>query len=244
MSKYTTGEMAKLCGVSVRTVQYYDDRGILSPSELSEGGRRLYSETDLKKMKIVCFLRSIDLPIHSIGEIMKEEHPEHIISLLLERQRVSLTQELADRQEKLAKLEELQEALKSMDHISVESIGDVAYLMENKKKLRKMRVKILTVGILAECIEIGTALYWWQTGIWLPFAIGMMVVVACGVWISAYHYQSTMYICPECHTVFRPTFQQDFWAPHTPTTRKLTCPSCRRRGYCVETYGKEERQDG
>ena len=36
MSKYTTGEIAKLCGVSVRTVQYYDERGILIPSELSE----------------------------------------------------------------------------------------------------------------------------------------------------------------------------------------------------------------
>ena len=44
MSKYTTGEIAKLCGVSVRTVQYYDTRGILAPSELTEGGRRLYSE--------------------------------------------------------------------------------------------------------------------------------------------------------------------------------------------------------
>ncbi len=47
MSRYTTGEIAKLCGVSVRTVQYYDSRNILSPSELSEGGRRLYSEADL-----------------------------------------------------------------------------------------------------------------------------------------------------------------------------------------------------
>ena len=56
MSKYTTGEIAKLCGVSVRTVQYYDERGILIPSELSEGGRRLYSEDDYKKLKIICFL--------------------------------------------------------------------------------------------------------------------------------------------------------------------------------------------
>lgn len=49
MSKYTTGEIAKLCGVSVRTVQYYDTRNILTPSELTEGGRRLYSEEDLKR---------------------------------------------------------------------------------------------------------------------------------------------------------------------------------------------------
>ena len=50
MSKYTTGELAKRCGVTVRTVQYYDTRGILVPSELSEGGRRLYSEEDLKRI--------------------------------------------------------------------------------------------------------------------------------------------------------------------------------------------------
>ena len=63
MSKYSTGELAKLCGVTVRTVQYYDTRGILIPSELSEGGRRLYSEDDLRRMKIICFLRGLDLTI-------------------------------------------------------------------------------------------------------------------------------------------------------------------------------------
>ena len=57
MSKYTTRELAKLCSVTVRTVQYYDTRGILIPSELSEGGRRLYSDDDLRRMKIICFLR-------------------------------------------------------------------------------------------------------------------------------------------------------------------------------------------
>ncbi len=60
MPKYTTGELAKLCDVSVRTVQYYDTRGILAPSELSEGGRRLYSEDDLKRMRIICYLREMD----------------------------------------------------------------------------------------------------------------------------------------------------------------------------------------
>ena len=50
MSQYTTGEMAKACGVTVRTVQEYDTRGILTPSALSEGGRRLYDDGDLQKL--------------------------------------------------------------------------------------------------------------------------------------------------------------------------------------------------
>ena len=80
MSKYTTGEIARLCEVSVRTVQYYDTRGILIPSELSEGGRRIYNDEDLKKMKAICFLRELDLPINSIKELLSEEHPETVIS--------------------------------------------------------------------------------------------------------------------------------------------------------------------
>ena len=52
--------MAKLCGITVRTVQYYDTRGILIPSAFSEGGRRLYSEEDLKRLKVICFLRELD----------------------------------------------------------------------------------------------------------------------------------------------------------------------------------------
>ena len=50
MAQYTTGELAKECGITVRTVQFYDQRGILVPSALTEGGRRLYSEEDLKKL--------------------------------------------------------------------------------------------------------------------------------------------------------------------------------------------------
>ena len=87
MSKYTTGEIAKLCEVTVRTVQYYDTRGILVPSELTEGGRRLYNDEDLRKMKIICFLRELDLPINSIAELLKEEDPGSVISLLLEQQK-------------------------------------------------------------------------------------------------------------------------------------------------------------
>ena len=48
MSDYTTGELARLCGITVRTVQFYDARGLLHPSYLSECGRRLYSEGDLR----------------------------------------------------------------------------------------------------------------------------------------------------------------------------------------------------
>lgn len=55
MAYYTTGEIAKAAKVTVRTVQYYDRQGLLHPSALSEGGRRLYEEKDLTLLKLICF---------------------------------------------------------------------------------------------------------------------------------------------------------------------------------------------
>ena len=236
MSKYTTGELAKLCGVTVRTVQYYDSRKILMPSELSEGGRRLYSEEDVKRMKVICFLRELNLPINSIKELLSEEHPEEVISLLLEEQEKTLRKEVEERQEQLEKLGVLKQSIKKIEHFSVESIGDIAYIMENKKKLRKIRSFILAVGVIMDIIEIGTIILWIRTGVWIPFAVGMGIVVLLGIFISYFYFNNVAYICPKCHTVFRPTFREALWARHTPNTRKLSCTACGYHGFCVETY--------
>ena len=134
MSKYTTGELAKLCGVSVRTVQYYDNRGVLIPSQLSEGGRRLYSEADLSKMKRICFLRDLDIPLDSIAKLMKEENSDEVVELILSEQERVLSDELEDKRQKLERLRELKDGLKRCDGNSVDNIGYVAKTMENKKK--------------------------------------------------------------------------------------------------------------
>ncbi len=241
MSKYTTGEIAKLCGVSVRTVQYYDSRNILTPSKLSEGGRRLYSEEDAERLKIICFLRELDLPINSIGALLSEAHPEKVISILLEEQEKALNKEVEEKKAKLYKLSELKKGLKQVEHFSVESIGDIAYVMENKKKLRRVHGIMLIAGGCMDVIEVGTAVLWMKTGNWLPFAIGICLAVAMAVWVSVFYFKRTAYICPQCHTVFKPTFKQAFFARHTPVARKLTCTDCGYDGFCVEVYGKAKK---
>lgn len=235
MSKYTTGEMAKLCDVSVRTVQYYDSRNILVPSELSEGGRRLYSEDDLRKLKIICFLRSVDVPINSIAELFEEKNPEKIIAILLEQKKKELSDEVNERQQKLRLLEQMERELKVLESFSIESINDIAHIMKNTKKLRRVRMIILCVGLVMDLIEWATLILWITKGIWLPFVVGLPVVLGLGVWITKFYFDRVVYICPECHTVFRPRVKEAFWASHTPTTRKLTCTQCGHKGFCVET---------
>lgn len=241
LSKYTTGEIAKLCGVSVRTVQYYDSRGILVPSELSEGGRRLYSDENLKRMKIICFLRELDLPINSIAQLLAEEHPEDVIGLLLEQQEKTLRGEIGERQEKLDKLEQLQREIKTAKDFSVESIGDIADVISNRKKLRKFHIIMLCVGVPLEISEWVTFFYSLNTGNWWVFILSIAAVIAMTVSLLLCYNRNIRYICPKCHTVFKARFKNMIFAFHTPSARKLTCPECNHKGFCAETYRKENK---
>ncbi len=239
MSIYTTGEIAKLCGVSVRTVQYYDTRNILSPSALSEGGRRLYSEEDLRRMKLICFLRELDLPINTIGQLLKEEHPEDVISLILEEQEKTLRAEISEKQQRVNKLTDLQRQLQAMEHFSLESIEDAAHIMQNKRKLKKVRTVVLATAIPVGIMEWSSIFLWIMQGIWWPFALYTLLAIPYTVWILRYYWKKVSYICPQCHTVFKPKQKEFVFAKHTPTTRKLTCTCCGHKGFCVETSAEE-----
>jgi len=76
MADYSTGELARLCGITVRTVQFYDAKGLLHPADLSEGGRRLYSDSDLRKMRMICALKTIGLTLDAIRGILARKAGE------------------------------------------------------------------------------------------------------------------------------------------------------------------------
>ena len=238
---YTTGEIAKLTGVSVRTVQYYDDRKILIPSELSEGGRRLYTEEDLKRMRIICFLREVGLPINSISALFAEENPESIVSILLEEQEEILRRELAERRSKLELLEGIKRELREIEHFSVETIGDIAHIMKQKSKLSKMRWSMILTGIPVTVLQWTSIVLWCTHGLWWLFVLWACVSIPWGIIVSVYYFRHVAYICPSCHEVFKPRFKEVFWAYHTPRMRRLTCPKCGHRGLCVEVYAEKEK---
>ncbi len=233
---YTTGEIAKLCGVSVRTVQYYDTRGILVPHELSEGGRRLFSDEDLDKMKIICFLRQMGFSIDNIARLFSDETSEEVISILIEQQEKALKEALDEKEKSLEQLTEMKRALKSFDHFSVKSIGDIAHIMKNQKKRKKLLGFMLCIGILMDVIEVGTLIYGINSGNWIPLIVGIPIVIGLGIAISVYYFHHVVYICPACHEIFKPKLAASFWSSHTPNTRRLTCPNCGKKSFCVETY--------
>ncbi len=237
MSQYTTGEMAKLCSVTVRTVQYYDTRGILTPSALSEGGRRLYDDGDLRMLKVICFLREIGLSIDTIGQLLREENPGSVIELLLEQQEKELKEQRGELDAKLEKIAELRKAAAADRHFTVESIGDMAITMTNQKKLRRMYLLFLLLALPVVALQAAGILLWAFRGIRWVFVLWAALAIPFAIFLSRYYYKHVAYVCPECRQVFRPAFKEMFFAAHTPKTRKLTCTSCGHKGFCVETWG-------
>ncbi len=145
---------------------------------------------------------------------------------------------LKDRSDKITSL---RQTLRKVHNFSVDSIADIALIMENKKKLQRLRIIMLILGTIMDIIEIGTLALWIIKGIWLPFIFGLPLIIGLGVFISMLYYKNTVYVCPECHSIFKPHLREMFLARHTPNTRRLHCTSCNYHGFCVETFGKDKK---
>ena len=244
MSTYTTGELAKLCDVSVRTVQFYDTKDLLKPSALTEGGRRLYSEDDLKKLRLICLLKFLGLSLEAVKGILESEHPEKVLMVFLNEQEKQLDSEIDQIKKQKKAIEIVLENLHTTNHVSVESIGDMDKIMNEEKYRKAFLKKMLIFGIPMTLLEDGAAILWIVTGIWWPFAVIMPVALLIGSIIFVKFHDYMSYICPECGTTFQPTAWNLFWARHTPKTRKLKCTSCGYTGWCVERFTRNPDERG
>lgn len=234
MPQYTTGELAKLCGVSVRTVQFYDAKDLLKPSELTEGGRRLYSDDDLNKLRLICMLKALGLALGSIKGLLNSSSPNKALLLLLDEQAKKIDGEIKDKQKQLDSIKVIKENIRNTNRIRVNSISDVEQMMNSKRKLKRTHVTMLVIGLLTDAVEIGTLVLWIAQGIWQPFAIAMPFAILMGILMAKIYYKNTEYICAECNTKFKPTLGKFLFSKHTPKARKLKCPKCGNTGYCVE----------
>lgn len=97
-------EVAKLTGVTVRTLHYYDEIGLLKPSEITAAGYRLYNRTALETLQQILFFRELDFPLNDIKEIMTNPQynrenalKKHRELLLQKRNRLDAFIDLVDR---------------------------------------------------------------------------------------------------------------------------------------------------
>lgn len=123
----TVGEVAAKAGLTVRTVQYYDQQGLLRPSAKGSRNLRLYTEDDLERLyRILCY-KDLGLSIKEIQRRLEEEqHPEDVIQRLQEEIQ-SERDQLLDNVKRYASLKNLESYM--LDN-EINSWQDLSELME------------------------------------------------------------------------------------------------------------------
>lgn len=115
----TVKEVQELTGVSIRTLRYYDEIGLLKPAEVTEAGYRLYDENSLKKLRRIMLFRELEVPLSEIREIVNK--PENDIRRFLETQKAILERK---RNYLNGMIEWVSDMLKGKEKMSFESFQD------------------------------------------------------------------------------------------------------------------------
>lgn len=88
MRSYAVKKLAKLAGVSVRTLHHYDQIGLLKPSTRTEAGYRLYTEKELLRLQQILFYKELDFPLQEIHDILDD--PDFDLVQALESHKAAL----------------------------------------------------------------------------------------------------------------------------------------------------------
>lgn len=96
------GEVAAATGLTVRTLHYYEEIGLLAASERSDGGHRVYTADDVERLYRICLLRRFGLPLEEIGRALDD--PAWSL-------RAAMSNHLADLEERLEAMSRLRSRL-------------------------------------------------------------------------------------------------------------------------------------
>ncbi len=73
----TVKEISELTGISIRALRYYDEIGLLVPTERTNAGYRLYDDTALEKLRAILFLKELDISLDTIKEMVNAKNCDY-----------------------------------------------------------------------------------------------------------------------------------------------------------------------
>ena len=120
---YKVKDVARITSVSIRTLHYYDEIELLTPSGRTEAGYRLYNDDDLLRLQQILIGRSLGLPLEEIRQWLDDPHFDYAKSL--RKQRTLLLERLTETNDMIAAIDRTLEALSDTLHdVDLETIFD------------------------------------------------------------------------------------------------------------------------
>ncbi|MDE7341753.1 MAG: MerR family transcriptional regulator [Lachnospiraceae bacterium] len=127
----TIKEVSAISGLSIRTLRYYDEIGLLKPARLTEAGYRLYDDRALEKLQEILFFRELEIPLSDIKKIM--ENPSLDKEQILRAQK-SMLEKKRNRLNSIIEL--ITDRMKGVNTMSFSEFNqnDVTIIIEKMKK--------------------------------------------------------------------------------------------------------------
>ena len=148
---WTTGQLAALTGLSIRTLRYYDQIGLFSPSLYTEAGHRRYTSEDMQLLLQILVLKKMHLPLEEIKEIIHTNNQNLLDTL--DQQINRIKSEIAMQQKLLQQLEQTKKEAVRTEHISFERLTSLFELIQlnhtnyfTEEQLQKMRERYLNTS--------------------------------------------------------------------------------------------------
>lgn len=130
----TVGGLAKKMGVTVRTLQYYDEEELLSPSAESEGGRRLYTDKDMVKLHQILSLKSLGFSLDDIkNRLIPLDTPAEVAGMLA-GQADAIREKMAALAQSLAAIEALRAEVLQMRAVDFKKYADIIVNLQMKNE--------------------------------------------------------------------------------------------------------------
>lgn len=121
----TVGEVAKKIGVTVRTLQYYDKEGLLSPSAESAGGRRLYTDKDLVMLHQIISLKSLGFSLDDIKHRLIFLETPTDVAIALTEQADNIRRKIEQLTASLTAIEQLKTEILQMKTVDFKKYADI-----------------------------------------------------------------------------------------------------------------------
>ncbi len=128
----TVGEVAKRMDVTVRTLQHYDKEGLLSPSALSDGGRRLYTDKDIIKLHQILSLKHLGFSLDDIRDRLIPLASPADVAQILSEQAAVIREKIAGLTESLSAIEALKTEVLEMQSVDFKKYADIIINLEMK----------------------------------------------------------------------------------------------------------------
>ena len=128
----TAGAVAKKMSVTVRTLQHYDKEGLLSPSAMSEGGRRLYTDKDIIKLHQILSLKHLGFSLDDIRDKLIPLDTPASVAQVLSEQAAVVREKIASLTESLSRIEALKVEVLEMQSVDFKKYADIIINLEMK----------------------------------------------------------------------------------------------------------------